>query len=85
MLADARAQAALVEGWLWFGGILIAVLVGVAIVASIRKKVRNASGMREPEFSLDQLRDLRDRGELTKPQYEALRQRIVETSKRYGT
>ena len=84
MLADARAQAALSEGWLWLGGILIAVLVGVVIVAFIRRRVRIASRMREPEFSLEQLRDLRDRGDLTKPQYEALRQRIVEGSKRYG-
>ena len=61
VLADARAQAALSEGWLWLGGILIAVLVGVVIVAFIRRRV------------LDQLRHLRDRGELTKPQYEALR------------
>ena len=56
VLADARAQAALSEGWLWLGGILIAVLVGVVIVAFIRRRVRIASRMREPEFSLDQPR-----------------------------
>jgi hypothetical protein len=75
VLAAARSrldQAAVFEGLLWLGALLLTV-GGAAVVASwLRRRVRASSLQGEASFSLDQLRRLRDQGTITKAEYETL-------------
>lgn len=75
MLAAAATrvgQAAVFDGLLWFGALLLAV-GGAAVVASwVRRRMRASSLPGEPSFSISQLRRLRDQGTITKAEYERL-------------
>ncbi len=75
VLAAAAArldQAALSDGLLWCGALLLAV-GGAAVVASwLRRRMRAPYLPGEPSFSLDQLRRLRVQGTITKAEYETL-------------
>ena len=65
-------QAALFDGLLWSGALLLAV-GGAAVVASwLRRRMRAAYFPGEPSFALDQLRRLRDQGTITRAKYETL-------------
>lgn len=83
MLAGAREQVAIFEGLLWLGVIVVAMMVAFTVAVFVRKRTK-AAARHPPEFTLEQLRDLRDRGELTIPQYEALKQRVLNRPGGYG-
>ena len=74
MLAGTSEQTAIYEGLHWLGVMVITAMLAFSVAVSVRRKTKAAAAKPAPEFTLDQLRDLRDRGELTISQYEALKQ-----------
>ena len=66
------------EALLWFGALVLAILLAVAIVGCLRRRIRASRLNARPSFTLNELRRLRDRGELTPSEYAALRRGVVE-------
>lgn len=83
MLAGTSEQTAIFEGLHWLGVMVITAMLAFSVAVSVRRKTKAAAAKPAPEFTLDQLRDLRDRGELTISQYEALKQRVLDGSRGY--
>ena len=74
-LATMRAGAA-TEAYgalIWFAGLLVLIGLAIAIVATIRRRFRREGSEDGGGFTLDQLRVLRNRGELTAEEYESLK------------
>lgn len=66
------------EGWLWFGGLVLALLACMVVLLYVRRRIRHRGGDDQaPLFDLDELRKMRDTGELTIPEYEVLRRRTL--------
>jgi len=81
MLSQAVRQGAVFDGLLWMGIVLGAVALAAWTLLAIRKRFQSLGNNEPADFSLDQLRELRDRGELTLAEYEALRQNAIERVK----
>ena len=73
-LSDARAAG--FEGLAWLFGLLMLVSLAAVIALYFRRRLRS-NGLDSGGFSLAELRRLRNRGELTVPEYEALRDRML--------
>ncbi len=71
-------QEAALEGLVWLGALVLATLLIALVALYVRKRFLRRSEVQTPEFTLDELRKLRDAGELTVAQYEALRDRMVQ-------
>ena len=71
------SDEALFAMMLWLGGVILAILAAVLIAAYVRRRTREAMESSSAELGLDELRRLRDRGELTLSQYEALKKRTI--------
>jgi hypothetical protein len=71
------ASEKVLEGWLWFGGLVVALLTCLVIMAYVRRRIRGDGGEAGAVFDLDELRRMRDTGELTIPEYETLRRRTI--------
>ena len=79
-LAQSREQAAAFQAFIWLGILVIALMLGAAIVSYIRRKTRASARTPPPVFALEDLRQLRDHGDLTDTEYETLRQRLLDGS-----
>lgn len=66
------------RGILWFFLVVAALALAAVVIAFSRRRMRRVDEPVVSEFSLDQLRELRDRGELTIQEYEALRCRTMD-------
>ena len=75
-LAEAAREQAAFEGTIWLGGLILALLVVGLVLAYLRKRVRPVERADGFGFELEELRALRDRGELTPEEYETLRDRL---------
>ncbi len=73
LLAQATRQIDWPEVALWLGVLAILIAIAGVAVALIRRAVRNAGSIREPAFTLQDLREMRDRGDLTEVEYQAAR------------
>ena len=71
-------QAAALEAVLWLGVVVIALLLGAVMVSYFRRKARTSAQTPAPVFTLEQLRRLRERGDLTDTEYETLKGRLLE-------
>ena len=76
-LGQAGRQEAAIECLMWMGAIIMALLMAVVVVLFIRKRLRAARQPGGPDFSLEQLRRLRDQGSLTDEEYEAIKQKSI--------
>ena len=76
------AESAAFEGILWLGGIVFAILAAVLIVRYWLRRVYNPWQDNRPSFTLQELRCLRDQGEISEVEYETLKQRVVESAAR---
>ena len=66
------------ESWLWFGGLALALLTVFVILVYVRRRIRGRGGDDAGAvFDLDELRGMRDTGELTIQEYETLRKRSI--------
>ncbi len=73
----ATSQRALFDGFVWLFFLLVAVALMVVAIALLRKRLRKRVYSERTDFSLDQLRRLRDRGDLTESEYEVLRGKVL--------
>lgn len=73
----AQAGAAWGPWLLWIGVILAALLVAAWAVVLIRRRLLDAPQETRPAFSLEQLRTMHERGELSGAEYAALREKLA--------
>lgn len=72
-------QTAVFQSLLLFGAVLMATLIAVVVLLFVRQRIRGREREGTDMLSLDQLRRLRDRGELTIAEYDTLREHTIET------
>ena len=77
-------DAAAFHGLLWIGVIVGTAVVATLVLLGIRKRFHAAKDV-PAGFTLDELRALRDRGELTVPEYEALRRKAADRFRDSGS
>ena len=77
LLAQSSSEAAFWEGTLWLSGVVAVTILGLLVIRYLRMRDRQSPQAAEPFSSLAELRGLRDRGDLTVAEYEALKQRVV--------
>jgi hypothetical protein len=78
MLADDLPPVAREGLLIWGGVIMAAAVVGcVAIMILKRRLMSPGEGEQVPGFSLSELREMRDRGEMTPEEYERTRARVI--------
>jgi hypothetical protein len=77
MPIDPQVEKAVFDGLFWLGALLAALIGGVLLMYLRRRSGRTrADGARG--FALEDLRRLRDTGELSISEYEALRRKTIE-------
>ncbi len=77
VLAQSR-QSPPTELWLWVGALIIASLVFGVVVLAMRRRLFNASDVSvSPGSMLDQLRAMRERGEISRAEYDSARASIA--------
>ena len=76
-LAQTARQSQALEGLLWLGVIFIALMLAVGAIRHVRRSRGGVLKADGPAFTLEQLRRLREQGEVTEPEYQALRQKVL--------
>ncbi len=82
--AQPAEQAAALEGLLWVGAIVMACLAAVVLLLHLCRRTNSSHGDSQADFSLDELRSLRDCGSLTATEYEAIRQKSLHRSGKFS-
>ena len=77
-IAQSREQTAVFQAFIWLAIVVIILMVGAAIVSYLRRKTRASVEIPAPVFTLEGLRRLRDRGDLTDTEYETLKQKLLD-------
>ena len=67
------------KNMLWFGGFVLAGLAGLLIVRYFLNARAARESRNDGSFTLEDLRLMRDRGELTADEYETLKKRVIAT------
>lgn len=80
MRAPSGGRAEAFEALWWMGGLILGLSVVVVLLAYLRRRLRATAraSADSPPFTLDQLRQMRERGDLTDGEYQALRDRIFQ-------
>ena len=68
------------EGLLWMGAIVLAFPLAFALVHHFGKRLDASRGDVRADFTLDQLRRLRDKGSLSEPEYDAIKRESLHGS-----
>lgn len=76
--------AALFEGALWIGALVVAAVIASVGLVWWRRRLRNAWECTRPSFTLDQLRRLHNKGALTAAEYRFLRRRAADSFHKGG-
>jgi hypothetical protein len=63
---------------IWMGVLIGVVIVGGVVVAYLRSRMRTPTGLKQATFTFDDLRRMRDRGEVTIAEYETLRKKLLD-------
>jgi hypothetical protein len=77
----AGVSARLFESLLWFGAILVAVMLGAVFALWARRHFRGAETLRRSELDLADLQRQRDEGRLSPAEYEAVRRVMMKNLK----
>ncbi len=77
LAAQSTEQKKMFEGLLWMGATILALVFAGALVAYFRKRVASHGEGEGPDFTLDELRRLKEAGNLTPAEYEALKKRSI--------
>jgi hypothetical protein len=66
----------------WMVALVVLILLAVGIVALLRKSLRDDGQEDDPtSFSLSDLRKLRDKGQLTQAEFDAMKQAVIDRTK----
>ncbi len=71
-------RQALGKGFLMLGGVAVLVLIGGIVLGRIRNRVKHSAQRNQADFTLEEIRRLRDQGDLTISEYETLRQGVID-------
>ena len=77
LAAQSTEQKKMFEGLLWMGATILALVFAGALVAYFRKRAVSHGEGEGPDFTLDELRRLKEAGSLTPAEYEALKKRAI--------
>ena len=77
LAAQSTEQKKMFEGLLWMGATILALVFAGALVSYFRKRVASHGEGEGPDFTLDELRRLKETGSLTPAEYEALKKRAI--------
>ena len=67
------------EAGLWFGAVVIVLGLAFMVLTRLRKLVSKQTDLgRQGAFGLDELKQMRDRGDLSDQQYEVLKQKMID-------
>ncbi len=85
-LSDAQKQEQLWNSLLWFGGVVLVLIVGLLIAWRIGRKFKaDALGSTGGAFfDLEELRRLHEEGKITPAEYDALKRRAVDDLRTKG-
>ncbi len=75
--AGSGREEAAFEAMVWFGALVAVVMLLALLALFLRKRVASRDAAQAPEFTLEQLREMRDCGDLTDEQYKALRDKLA--------
>ena len=75
--AKAGAKEAAFGLTIWLAGLVLALLVVVVVLAYARKRFLRMDSSDPSGFSIEDIRRMRDRGELSEGEYRALRRRFT--------
>ncbi|UCE58205.1 MAG: hypothetical protein JSU63_12270 [Phycisphaerales bacterium] len=78
LAAQSTEQKKVLEGLLWMGVIIVALVFAAALITYLRKRVVSQGDCEAPDFTLDQLRRLKEAGRLTPIEYETLKKRAID-------
>ena len=78
MTSTTSPEEAAFSGLLWLGGILLLIVTAVAVAIYMRRGIRSSGQDGEPPFTLEDLRRMRDAGEVTQTEFDALKRRIID-------
>ena len=82
-LAQSSEQAAALAGLLWIGAIVLAFLAVVVLLQRLRRRMNSSHSESGADFTLDELRRLRDGGSLTAAEYEAIKRKSLHSSGKF--
>ena len=77
IVASIPPSRLLVDVGPWLGGFVVLLLVGGAIAMGLRRRLNADSETPSLGFTLEDLRSMRDRGELSQEEFEQAHQRMV--------
>ena len=77
LVAAQPSDRAVLEGLTWFAGVVVTTLLAAVVVAYLMRRFRTRDETWTPRFTLEELRRLKERGDLTDAEYHALRQRTL--------
>lgn len=77
LAAPSAHQGRVLEGVLWMGLLILVIIGGVGATAWVRHRARESQRHRLRTFTLEELRQLRNRGTVTPEEYERLRDLVV--------
>ncbi len=78
VLAQRGGRAAIVGGMVWLGIFLVVVIAAAWLLTILWRRFITSDNTGKPDFTLEQLRQLRDNGELTEQQYEVLKEKVID-------
>lgn len=78
VLVQTEKRAAAFEGLVWIGGIVLVFLLIVVLLQHVHKRLHSSRRGDAADFTLQDLRRLRENGGLTEAQFEALKQKTLD-------
>ncbi len=81
VLGQTNNSARLFDAVLWMTAIVALALGTGLILAAVRRRLVRPVSLDAQGFTLDQLRNLLDRGELSREEYNTLRQKVIATGR----
>jgi len=66
------------SGLLWIGGILLLTLMTVVVALYLRRQLRSSREDAGPPFTLEDLRRMRDAGEVTPDEFDVLKRSVID-------
>jgi len=76
VLAQRSGREAIVGGLVWLGVFFAVAVVAAWLLAILWRRFITPDNAGKPDFTLEQLKQLRDQGELTAQQYECLKEKV---------
>ena len=76
-MTQSAAEGVLFDGVFWLGAIVVTALLGAIMLGYLKSRVRAIEQAQGADFTLEDLRRLRDGGALTTAEYEKLKRGLV--------